>query len=173
MIHQNKPSRFNVWKLAIVLPVTATLLILFSFKNTSNLPVFSENRNNTLTENELDRPYVLRFGDIEFTLDKQKGDGKYWNPPTYVITHKTATRMAQYQPILINRNNDQTYNFQLDVWLGEITINPETIIPHADISKTLSELNQNKYTYISLKNIKLTADNTLLNLRMEIVPEDY
>ncbi|NRB54241.1 MAG: hypothetical protein HRU41_41725 [Saprospiraceae bacterium] len=173
MIYQNKSSRFNVWKLAIALPVTATLLMLFSFKSTSDLPVFSENSNSTLTKNELDRPYALRFGEIEFTLDKQKGDGRYWNPPTYVITYEAARRMAQYQPILINRNNDQTYNFQLDVWFGEMTINPETIIPQADIAKTLSELNQNKYTYISLKNIKLTSDTTLLNLRMEIVPEDY
>ena len=172
MIYQNKLSPFNIWKLAIVLPVTASLLMLFSFKNASKLPAFSESKNNTLTKNELDRPYVLRFGNIDFTLDKQKGDGKDWNPPTYVITDKTAREIAKYQPILINKSNDKTYNFQLDLWLGQIIINPEVITPNADVSKTLSELDKNEYTHISLKNIKLAADTPLLNLSIEVIPEE-
>lgn len=172
MVYQKKFYRFNLWKLAIILPITATLLMLFSFENASNLPDLSENRNYTPTKNELDSPYALRFGSIDFTLSKQQGDGKSWDPPTFVITHETARKIAQHPPILINRNNNKTYKFQLDLWQGEKSFNPEVIMPNADIAKAFSELNKQQHTHISLKNIKLVADVPLLNLSMEIVPEE-
>ncbi len=179
MMYQKKSAKINLLKIISIAPILMLLLALFSFdlantdsivsgiETTSETSILSiENSQKTINK-KYDRPYVLKFGAIEFELTEQVGDGKKVNPPLFSFTYKTAEKLSTLSPILLNRNNGKKYSYNLDVRIGE----ESDPLSKFDLNALLANVDKTKESHIYVKNLKPNGEDLVLNLRIALFPE--
>ena len=185
MMYQKKSSSLSRWKVVLLIPVLATLFALFSFNQVDIDPLISKledevNQSILAIEKDalkektiLNRPYFLKFGEVEFQLYNQKGDGKRTNPPSYVLTYKSMHKILKEEAVLINKNTGEQYEFNFDYIKSKETFDPNAVrMNNPDLRKEIKSIPTDKAVHVGLKNIEVNGKDVVLDFSLYLIPEN-
>ena len=128
---------------------------------------------NFQNKKEYDQPFVLRFGNIDFPLSEQHGDGMDANPASYTITYKTAEKLARETPKLLNRNENKILNFELQSQLSDRPFDRDTPYKNQlDLKEILSKSDKRAVNHLSIKNVKIDGIETPFDLCIYLIPDE-